>query len=343
MPAALPGRAVQWRHAGRLGLRILLPLLVLAVVVCLGLDWVVRHQLIEQTPTHGAAKLFRIQEAHPGEVPIIGSSRALCTFIPDTLGPDYYNYGINGVGYAVMDIFMRYALARPDTTPIILNLDYEMFYYQMGDLNSYLPHTNLPGIRPLLQRSGYYSAQMEMPGIRYFGCLDAFMKERLNERLQLTRASNRGASIDIAPFVETQFKATVQQRRDSVLSLHPNRELIDTLLHRLQGHPERQFVLVVAPYHRAYAESLDAASMAGSEELLARLAALPHVRLIRFDTRAWPDHYFLNTTHVNKVGAQYTSQLLRQALAQAESQPASPPTDTLATDSLHLPASIPLH
>jgi hypothetical protein len=327
MTTPLPSPKEQRRHFGKLLLRILLPLMVIGVLACLGLDMLVKKYLIDQTPSHGAAKLYRIQESQPGEIPILGSSRALCTFIPDSIGPHYFNYGINGIGFAVMDIFLKRALARPDTTPILLNFDYGMFFYQMGDINSYLPHTNLPEVRPLLRKSGQYGFQMEIPGIRYYGSMDAFMKDRLNEKLQLTKAANRGAAIDKAPFDSSYFALMVQQRRDSVQHWDPSQELIDTLFERIHTHRDREFVIVVAPYHKVFYEAMDPKSLQRGAIFLDWLDAEPNVRVVQWDTWEWPDRYFLNTSHVNLEGAQYTSKLLKEALAHP---PAISPNDSAA-------------
>jgi hypothetical protein len=312
---ALPSRRTQLQHFQRLCLRILLPLIVLAVLFCWGLDVFIRKQLIGQTATHGAAKLYRIQEPRPDEIPIIGSSRALCSYIPDTLGPQYYNYGINGIGYAVMDIFLKQELAQQKSTPIILNFDFKMFYYQMGDLNSYLPHSEIPEVKVLLKRHQFYSFQMRIPGIRYFGSIDAFAKDRLNERLQLTKAINKGAAIEKAVTPPEQFAKLVKQRLDSAETFDPSPELIDTLFQRIQNHPQRDFIIVVAPYHAAYYQSIPAKDRTAAKALMQRLDALPNARVIDFDTRQWPDSLFFNTTHVSLLGAQRMSQMLRDSLA----------------------------
>lgn len=325
----LPDRAVQRQHLRKLLLRIVLPFCLILTLACWGLEWFVRHQLIAQTPSHGAAKLFRIQAPAPGEIPIIGSSRALCTYIPDSLGPHFYNYGVNGIGFAVMDIFLKRALARPDTTPVLLNFDYEMFYYQMGDVNSYLPHTGLPEVRPLLRHSAQYSLTMEIPGIRYFGAVDMLMKDCLNEQLQLTKSMNHGAAIDKTPFNAQQFAAAVEKRQDSLYTWTASPALVDTLFARVRGHRDRRFLLVVAPYHSAYFKVMEPRSRGKADALLARLDAEPNVQVIQWDTQAWPDEYFLNTTHVNMAGAIHTSRLLRDQLSAAPAIPSPATQDSL--------------
>jgi hypothetical protein len=312
---ALPTRHAQLHHLKKLALRILLPLLLLAILFCYTLDYIVKTQLIAQTPTHGAAKLSRIQESRPTEIPIIGSSRALCSYIPDTLGPEYYNYGINGIGFAVMDIFLQQELAQQGkTTPIILNFDYAMFYYQMGDLNSYLPHSEIPEVKTLLKRHDFYSLHMRIPGIRYFGSIDAFAKDRLNEKLQLNKAINKGAAIEKAVTPPPAFAKLVQQRRDTTEQFSPRPELIDTLLKRIQDHPNRQFIITMAPYHQSYYESIPQDHHARANQLFQTLKAFPNARVIRFDTQDWPDSLFFNTTHVSLLGAQKMSQMLRDSL-----------------------------
>lgn len=313
--SVLPTRKTQLQHLRKLFLRILLPLLVLGIIFCLGLDWFVKNQLIEKTSTHGAAKLYRIQELHPDEIPIIGSSRALCSYIPDSIGKNVYNYGINGIGYAVMDIFLQEELSqRGKKTPIILNFDYQMFAYQMGDLNSYLPHSELPAVRALLERNQFYSFQTRIPGIRYFGAIDAFTKDRLNERLQLTKAITKGAAIEKAVASPEQMAILVQKRADSAEYFKPHGELVDRLLGRIKSNPDRMFYLVVAPYHAAYYASIPKEDFTRAQRLMAEIDTLPNARLINFDTAQWSDSMFFNTTHVSLLGAIRMSQMLKDSL-----------------------------
>lgn len=317
---AYPDRKTQLRHLKRLIVRILLPLAVIGCLFLLGLDWFVKHQLIGETPTHGAAKLYRIQEPHPNEIPIFGSSRAQCSYIPDTLGPNYYNYGINGVGFAVMDIFLKRELAQANkTTPIILNFDFRMFAYQMGDLNAYLPHSEIPEVKALLKRHGFYSGHMRIPGLRYYGAIDAFTKDRLNERLQLTKAINKGAAIERSVKSPEQMAVLVQKRKDSTERFDPDPALVEVLFQRIEAHPQRNFEIVVAPYHSAYYESIPDADLMSAKRLMERLDALPNARLIFFDTRQWPDSLFFNTTHVSRLGAIKMSQMLRDSLLKGAS------------------------
>ncbi|MEY3443606.1 MAG: hypothetical protein RLZZ519_1887 [Bacteroidota bacterium] len=315
LTAALPDRKSQLQQLKKLVLRILLPVSVLSVLFCFGLDWVIQTQLIRQTSTHGTNKLFRIQEAHPDEIPIFGSSRAQCSYIPDSLGRNFYNYGINGIGFAVMDIFLKQELAHQNKkTPIILNFDYQMFGYQMGDLNSYLPHSEIPEVKDLLIRNETYSNHLRIPGIRYYGAIDAFIKDRLNERLQLTKAINKGAAIEKAVTAPAQMAVLVQKRRDSTERFDPRPELVDTLCKRIEMHPNRMFYIVVAPYHAAYYASIPDIDQKKAKYTMDRLDAFPNAKLINFDTREWPDSLFFNTSHVSQLGAIKMSQMLKDSL-----------------------------
>ncbi|MFN8397391.1 MAG: hypothetical protein U0176_22400 [Bacteroidia bacterium] len=322
----LPSQRMQIIGLRKLVLRILLPLAVIGVVVCLGLDWLVENQIIQKTPSHGAAKLLRIREPHPDEIPIIGSSRALCSYIPDSLGTNYYNYGINGIGYAVMDVFLQQELAQRDKTgPIVLNFDYGMFYYQTGDLNAYIPNLDIPGLRELVKRGGRYSGHLELPGIRYFGCLDAFVRDHLNDRLQLTKAINKGAVLEKQAIKAEEFAKLVNQRKDTVEKFEPRMELVDTLVKRIQAHPNREFLIVMAPYHSSFYASISPEGRFRADSIMAALDALPNARFIRFDTRDWADSLFFNTTHVGLAGARKMSQMLRDSLR----GPMLPKEDTL--------------
>jgi hypothetical protein len=312
---ALPSGKAQWEAAVRLLMRILLPLAAVFILFCLVLDKFVRVQLIGENSTHGAGKLFRIQATRPLEIPILGSSRALCAFIPDTLGKNYYNYGINGIGYAVMDIFMKRELAQHGKHgPIILNFDFTMFYYQLGDRSSYLPHASMPEVKALLKRHDEYSPYMIIPGIRYFGGIDAIGKEYLNQRIELTKSTNKGAVIERIVTHPSHFEALVKRRIDTMEPWRPRKELIDSLFKRIGDHPEREFIIVVSPYHASYLHSIPSADLARVKQLFQQLDALPNARVIDFDTHDWPDECFSNTSHVSMIGARRVSQMLRDSL-----------------------------
>jgi hypothetical protein len=313
--SALPSGKAQREAAGRLLMRILLPLSAVFILFCLGLDRFVRVRLIGENSTHGASKLFRIQAPRPLEIPILGSSRALCAFIPDTLGKDYYNYGINGIGYAVMDIFMKHELAQHGKRgPIILNFDFTMFYYQLGDRSTYLPHAGMPEVKDLLKRHDEYSPYMIIPGIRFFGSIDAIGKEYLNQRIELTKSTNKGAAIERTVTSPSYFAALEKRRLDTMEPWRPRKELIDTLFKRIGDHPEREFFVVVSPYHPSYLHAIPSADLASVKQLFRRLDALPNARVIDFDTHDWPDECFSNTSHVSMIGARRVSQMLRDSL-----------------------------
>jgi hypothetical protein len=310
-----PTTRSQLQALKRFTLRILLPFAVVVIVVCGVLDWVVRTQLIAKTPSHGAAKLSRVQAENPGEIPIFGSSRALGSYIPDTLGPQFYNYGMNGIGYGMMDVFVKLECAKKGkTTPIVLNFDYDMFVNDVGDPDSYLPHSHLQGVRKLVGEANLYSWWWRIPGIRYFGSIDGFMKERLNERLQLTKSMNKGAAIEKNVLAPAAFAKLVQQRRDSVHLWRPRRDLLDSLQLRIGQYPHRKFCLVVGPYHQAYYSSFASEGFREAQKALARLDSIPNCIVIRIEGRDWPDGEFLNTTHVSYSGAGKFSRMLRDSL-----------------------------
>ena len=88
--------------------RILLPLLL--IVGCAGFifSYFFEEKIIYKSQNGGAYKVNRIlKETHPDEIPIFGSSRAEGGIIPDSLGSNYFNYGLSGSKYDVTLFFLE--------------------------------------------------------------------------------------------------------------------------------------------------------------------------------------------------------------------------------------------
>src|SRR5579863_6817697 len=100
----------------------------------------------------GAYKVNRIiNETHPEEIPIFGSSRAEQGYLPDILGTKYFNYGLNGAGPSVMLFFLKEECKKKKNSPlIILNFDMSGFIRPIGDISNYIYNADYLPVRKLL-------------------------------------------------------------------------------------------------------------------------------------------------------------------------------------------------
>lgn len=303
----------QGKQAIRFLLRHLLPYLLIISLFCLGLDWGMRKYVIFKTPMHGAAKINRAINGVENELPIFGSSRALGSYIPDSIAPNGYNYGINGTSFEVIDIFLKYETARKEaTSPIIINFDYDMFRGGIGDPNNYIPHVNRPEFRSLLQERDKWKVWYRLPGIRFFNSYDSYIKDYINVQVGLTKVVSKGASLEKNVIPEATFKKLVDGRLKN-----PEEWGIDSLqeaqlIAHFDSRPDRKFYLVAAPYHWSYYKGFK--GMPEAQDWLQKINRRANVEVIQVDGRDWPDSLFVNTTHINLAGAKRFTPIVRKAV-----------------------------
>ncbi len=317
----------QGEQAVRFLLRHLLPYLMVVALVCVGMDWGIRKYVIYRTPMHGASKINRAINGAGDEIPIFGSSRALGSYIPDSLAPNAYNYGINGISFEVIDLFLKYETDRKEAKgPIIINFDFDMFRGGIGHPNNYIPHVGRPEFRKLLQDRDKMKLWYRIPGIRFFNSYDSYIKDYINAKVGLTKVVNKGASLEKNVIPEETFKKLVEQRREQPEAWlpAPDKEAdfkkaqtsLDQHTAKLTGYfearPDRDFFLVVAPYHWSYYESFQ--GMAEAQVWLDKMDERPNVEVVQVDGRTWPDSLFVNTTHINLKGARRFTPEVRKAV-----------------------------
>lgn len=294
-------------------LRHLLPYLLGMAALCLLVDWGMREFVIFRTPMHGAAKIHRSITRVSPEIPILGSSRALGSYLPDSISLSSYNYGVNGTGFDLVDLFLSLDLARSHSKmPVIINFDYDMFKPDLGDLNNYIPHVEQPVVRRLLKSHGDWQWWYQIPGIRFFNSYDSYVKDQINLRVGLTKVASLGAALEKNVIPEGQFEKLVQERLEKPQEWRVDKEQEARLLEHFASRPDREFYLVAAPYHWSFYEGF--IGMDEARAWLRGVDALPNVRVIEVDGRDWPDDLFVNTTHINYAGAVQFSTMLRDSI-----------------------------
>ena len=107
-------------------LKILLPVLLIVGVMATAFCFLFEKNIILANENCGAYKVNRIINLNnPNEIPILGSSRAEASFIPEILGVNYFNYGLEGTQENVMLFFIREECKKKSKKSpfIILNID----------------------------------------------------------------------------------------------------------------------------------------------------------------------------------------------------------------------------
>ena len=292
--------------------RILLPLILIVSVAGAFLDYFFGKKIILCSELCGAYKVNRIlTETHLDEIPIFGSSRAEGSFIPDSLGSNYFDYGLSGTKCDVLLFFLEQECRKTKHKPsIILNLDLEGIIYGTGDLANYVPDGNYTSVQELLGKD--YKAYYHIPFIRYYGFFETYTRNYLNNKLQLTKFSNKGAALEKNIQPGDQFQALITERRNTTTIFEADSALTVRLTAMITSHPSRNFIFVVAPYHNSYFERFP--NLSDARHFLDMLRTYKNVRVFDFSTLPLSDNQFLNTSHVNYKGAIIFNRCLRDSL-----------------------------
>lgn len=297
---------------GRFMLKVFLPLVVALLVILFSFTYLFEQKVILASQICGAYKINRIiSHADPNEIPMFGSSRAQGSFLPDSMGSGFFNYGMDEAGYNVMLMMLQEECKKQKESPLlVLNFDMEGMRSAIGDVANYLYNAEYPPVQKLLQEK--YSSHYHIPVIKYYGQFEMYTKYYLNDKMKLTKYTNRGASIEKNVLPEKKFQDMVNDRRQHVTTFANEPSLEKGLFSIIHENPSRHFVFVVSPYHQSYFERYS--NLPEAQQFLERLEALPNATVFDFSRHIYPDDHFMNTTHINYKGALVFNQALRDSL-----------------------------
>jgi hypothetical protein len=173
-----------------------------------------------------------------------------------------------------------------------------------------------------------------VPGLRFFGYYDLYLKEYLDARYNGTKTVQGYTHFVGEDKVDpATFRRYVQERASSSYGYFPEVEANDLLVQLISSHPQRLFFLVYAPYHPScFVKMVQADKLKAFQD---RLRSFPNVELIDWEHLNYPDSYFMDTVHLNLTGAHDFSrrfaQKMREVLAARAQASASPaPSDPRA-------------
>lgn len=287
-------------------------------MVCLGCLLAVLFQnvfekrVILKSESSAAYKINRIiHYTDKNEIPIFGPSTAQSGFIPSMLGPDYFNYGIDGVREDVLLFFLEHECQKIKANPyIIAVLSADGLSGSLGDINAYLLNSGDPEVRKLM--GSRYQFYYHIPFIKYYGQYDNYFKDYLNERMQLTKYKDRGASIEKDVLTKESFDELVHERLNTVTRFRTDSVLLKRLITLLRNNPERKFVFIIPPVHPSYFQKFQ--NYDDALKFFAYLSSFPNVTVLNYSQNFFPDECYLNTTHLNYDGAVRFNRLIKDTL-----------------------------
>jgi len=293
--------------------KILLPLFLIVGAAGLIFNYFFEKKIILKSQVSGAYKVNRIlTETYPDEIPIFGSSRAEMGIIPDSLGHDYFNYGLYGTHYDVTLFFLEQECKKIKKRPwIILNLDLDGIEIALDDISNYIYNAHNPAVRELLGKE--YKPYFSIPFIRYFGRFENIYRSYLTDKVAVSKIVDKGAAIEKQVIPQKEFDKLVAERIGTLQVFGINPDLKKKLFHIITTHPERVFVFVIAPYHPCCFQGYNFDAV---NDFMKLLRSYKNVKVFDFSRLPLPDNMFFNTTHINYSGAVEYNHYLKDSLIQ---------------------------
>jgi hypothetical protein len=256
-----------------------------------------------------------ISDENPAEIPIFGSSKAYRDYFPDSLGSNFYNYGMDAASMEVVNLLLSFEVKKDKDTPIIIDFHPGMFShnpYTNVNLRYYVPLIEHEKIKRFLKDNGVYKYYHEIFGMRYFGYYYDYLIEYFSQHYQNRKLYAKGGSFEINITPKQKLKKLLDKRLHAIPSFEHNKKLADQLEGMIKEHADRTFLFVESPFHGAAYSKLE--NYEGMDEYLQHLAKYDNVEVLRFDGRDYEDIHFQDGGHMNLNGAKLFSSQLKNKL-----------------------------
>ncbi|MCB0736056.1 MAG: hypothetical protein KDC92_00990 [Bacteroidetes bacterium] len=313
----------------------------------LSLDVAFDQLFIGKNGISNEGKIGRLlEEENFQEIPIFGSSKARSAFIPDSLNPNCYNYGMEKCGFDVVNFLLEIELQKPKQSPIIIEYNHRSFISQPEhtvNASSFIPNLHHNQVVEFLKETNRMSTRFYIPGLRYFGSYTYYLRYYIKADAGVNKRINKGGNFSNFILEADVFENMVSHRlklvarRDEllqniesvsqVISTQERHELdfLNSYLNftydsslvsnfsQLVSSTPRQIILVHTPNH--YSEE---AGIANKDEMKAFYNALAdkhnNIMVIDLSGMLLLDSDYKNSTHLNITGAQAFSEALKRKL-----------------------------
>jgi hypothetical protein len=291
------------------------------IIICLLADFLFTKYFTVTCETCASNKLQRlINETHSNEIPIFGSSRAEKGYLPDSLGNNFYNYGLRSQSFDVTAFLLQFELKKNKTTPIIIDVHHDFFQhdpYENINAEVFVPFALRSDVKKFLTENNRMHAYYTIPGIRYFGMYANYLKPLVEQNFHIGNVEYaKGGVFDTKTTNTISFKKRIDNRLTNELLFKPNGGKHKLLIEMISNNPSRHFVFIISPYHWSARSSVQ-----NFYEMLKYFHQIDeefeNATFIYFDTSDYGDEYFKDTVHLNIYGAaKYSTQLKQELLNQ---------------------------
>lgn len=268
-------------------------------MIAYAFNYYFENKILLGSEINGAYKINRIiNETHPNEIPIFGSSRAEGCYFPDSIAKNCFNYGLSGTQDNVILFFLTEELKKKKTTPIIINFDLDGLSNSIGDVDYYLYNTGNAEVRKLLGEN--FKPLFGISFLKYYGYFEVNFKYYLSSRINLTKIINHGGSFEKNVLPQEKFNELVKERVMSKTTFH-NDPVLEKKLFELIQSTNRKIIFVVAPYHTSFLKNFK--NREGFASFERKLLSLSNVEIWDYSSDFKDDKLFFDTSHLNYQGA----------------------------------------
>jgi hypothetical protein len=288
-------------------LRFIIPTFIIVGGFAVLFDLFFDRKIILNTQSSGAYKIYRnINIKNELEIPIFGSSRASGSYIPDVIDSNCFNYGIEKTQFNLLELFLKKELAQNKTTPIIINLDYEIWADWIGDHANYIPNLNDKDVQDYFKKEDkwYY----HVTGMRYYGFYQHYFKNYIANGSQKNYL-NKGGFFLLNKSSPEDLNNEIELRKNTPFVYTPNAEKETRFINLMSINIKRKIFVVIAPYHSSYIRTLKGRNSAN--RFLEEIKKHSNFAVLDYSDAAYPDSMFINTTHLNYIGANRFSRQLK--------------------------------
>ena len=292
--------------------KIVFPLVLLVGIISCVFTFLFERKIILGNESGGAYKVNRIiSQTNTNEIPVFGSSRAEASFVPELLGDNYFNYGLEGTQENVLLFFIKEECRKKKNSPLmIINIDLDGVNTKSGDIANYLYNTNNEGVKELL--GNRWESHFATPFIKYIGQFENYFRNYLNNRVQLTKYANKGAFIDKVVLPQKMMDELIEYRKKNQDVFLHEAALKDEFFKTINANPDRRFVFVIPPYHSCYFTNYK--NPEDAKTFVDELRGIKNANVFDFSSVIYPDSLFINTTHLNYKGALRFTKELKDSL-----------------------------
>ncbi len=294
-------------------LKIFLPFMALAIVFGMVFQYVFEKKIILNSQINGSYKVNRIiNSVNTNEIPIFGSSRAEGGFVPSILGSNYFNYGIAGTQDNVMLFFLKEECKKNKKTPILINFDIDGFSYALGDIANYIYNADYGPVKKLIGKKD--DAIFRIPFVKYYGYYEYYFKMYMTSKINLTKKTDNGASLELNQLTKSKFDELVTQRLATADDFNNDINLEREFLDIIKNNPTRTFILAISPYHKSCFHKFK--NYQDVTLFVAKIKELANAQVFDFSHVNYPDSLYMNTTHLNYAGAKRFTKELKDSIMQ---------------------------